>query len=515
MPTKRARPAEHAEAARLARELVEDLAALATALPGATPTRPEAADEPPSGTPPLVKFDLAGPRTMLENAERFLSPYLPADSRFRALKALVLRSLRIVTRDQSVFNAALYDTVRFSLLEIETALNRLAALATAVREAGRHAEESASRRSDELAAHLGTLESDSSNRLAALGQAFEEEARERRAAEGREAAARERMADDVHGSQRRLDAVERRLETDAAERSRDAERRDAAGAALRAELASVEEAARLARLEWSTLKSTFGSAATAGAGGAAKTPRTELSTTPLAVEPAPSGPAVGLDPGDPFRAGLYADFERSFRGSEEEIRRRQAADVALFSAAPGPVADVGCGRGEFLELLREAGREAIGCDANPVMAARAREKGLAVDAADLFDWLAARADGSLGGVTAYQVVEHLPPARVFDLVELALRKLAPGGTLLLETINPESLFAMKWFWMDLSHVRPYAGPSLAQLFSAAGLRDVRVDYRSPVPAVDALPPELADDGRFQPIARLLFAPQDYAVIGVA
>jgi O-antigen chain-terminating methyltransferase len=148
------------------------------------------------------------------------------------------------------------------------------------------------------------------------------------------------------------------------------------------------------------------------------------------------------------------------------------------------------------------------------MAARAKEKGLAVDAADLFAWLDGRPDGSLGGLTAFQVVEHLAPSQVFDLVELAARKLAPGGRVLLESVNPESLYAMRWFWMDLTHVRPVPAPSLAQLLKANGFKDVRVDFRSPVPEGEGLPADAAKDPRLAPVARLLFAPQDYAVTGV-
>jgi len=163
--------------------------------------------------------------------------------------------------------------------------------------------------------------------------------------------------------------------------------------------------------------------------------------------------------------------------------------------------------------LREAGIPAVGCDANGVMAARAREKGLDVDRADLFAWLAARPDASLGGVTAYQVVEHLPASRLFDLVELAAAKLAPGGVVLLETVNPESAYAMKWFWMDLTHVRPVPAPSLARLLSACGFRDVRIDWRSPVPAAEAPPAALGADPNLGPVVRLLFGPQDFAAIG--
>jgi O-antigen chain-terminating methyltransferase len=80
-------------------------------------------------------------------------------------------------------------------------------------------------------------------------------------------------------------------------------------------------------------------------------------------------------------------------------------------------------------------------------------------------------------------------------------------------VNPESVYAMKWFWMDLTHVRPVPAPSLARLLTASGFSDVRIDWRSPVPASEAPPAELADDPRLGPVVKLLFGPQDYAAIG--
>ena len=220
-----------------------------------------------------------------------------------------------------------------------------------------------------------------------------------------------------------------------------------------------------------------------------------------------------MDAGDPVRAGQYVSFEETFRGSEEEIGRRQAHDVERFRGVAGPVADLGCGRGEFLSALAAAGLAGLGCDANPLMAEHARSRGLAVDRADLLDWLAARPDGSLGGITAFQVVEHLPTDALFRLVDLATAKLTKGGILLLETVNPESVYAMKWFWMDLTHVRPVPGPSLAHLLTSAGFREVAVEYRSPVPERDRIPEPAAASAELSPVARLLFAPQDIAVVG--
>ncbi len=308
------------------------------------------------------------------------------------------------------------------------------------------------------------------------------------------------IAADLFRTQVRVDGMEKdrdRLSEASAAGVRTAEELRASLAALEARLAGEAEDLRHLKLEWSTLRSEIGS----------------LSGRPVKKGAAPARPPDAPAASDPIRAGIYVDFEEGFRGSEEEIRKRQEKDVALFRKAPGPVADLGCGRGEFLEALKAARIPGVGCDANPVMAARAKKKGLKVDRADLFEWLGARRKDSLGGIAAFQVVEHLPPARLYDLVELAAAKLAPGGIVLIETVNPESAYAMKWFWMDLTHVRPVPAPSLARLLSASGFRDVRIDWRSPVPDSEAPPAELRSDEKLGPMMRLLFGPQDYAVIG--
>jgi SAM-dependent methyltransferase len=434
------------DAAALARDLVSRLAAISASLssgldrpPGRTAGAGQATEAAPAA-------DFGAPLMVLENGARFVSPHLPGDARLRPLKALFLRILRIVTRDQTVFNSAVLEALRGTLVAADGAFREMADVSEA----------------------------------AARGRAALEEGLRlvsEEAARGREA-----LGSVLHETQLRVDGL-------AQAGSRHAE----ALAALERRIEEKYGEIRLLRLEWASLRSGLQAVSRPAA------PESAVSAAPSAA--------------DPLRAGLYVDFEEMFRGSEEEIRRRQEADAALFRGAPGPVADLGCGRGEFLEVLRAEGIPAVGCDANAVMAARAREKGLAVDGSDLFEWLAARPDGSLGGITAYQVVEHLPAVRLFDLVELAAAKLRAGGVVLLESVNPESAYAMKWFWMDLTHVRPVPAPSLARLLSASGFSDVRIDWRSPVPASEAPPPALADDPKLGPVVRLLFGPQDYAAIG--
>jgi O-antigen chain-terminating methyltransferase len=444
------------EVAALARDLVDRLTALSAAAASGL-DRPAAPYSSPA--PAGSSADFSGPRAVLENGSRFVSPHLPGDARLRRAKALLLRILRIVTRDQTVFNSAVLEALRGSIEVAEAGFRDAAAAAAGAADASMRRAESV---------------------LDAGLKAFREE-------HSRESAARNALGAEVVAALKRIDALEASgdiMAEAAAEFTAETGKR----------LVEAENALRQLRLEWTALRSDL------------------RSSRPAATPSAPVAAVPAAD--DPLRAGLYAGFEEVFRGSEEEIRARQQADVARFRGVPGPVADLGCGRGEFLEALKSVGVVGVGCDANPVMAARAREKGLEVDRADLFEWLAGRKDASLGGVTAFQVVEHLTPARLFDLVELAARKLAPGGRVLFETVNPESVYAMRWFWMDLTHVRPVPAPSLAQLLAGCGFREVSIDWRSPVPASDSLPASAAKDPAFAPIARLLFAPQDYAVTGV-
>jgi O-antigen chain-terminating methyltransferase len=465
------------DVAALARDLVRQIGAISSSLSSGLEARAGALPAGPgAGAGPAYEW----PRALLENAGRFVSPVLPAETALRPLKAALLRLLRVVTRDQTTFNSAVLEAVRGALLETETALRDVSASAGAARDAARRAEEAACRVVAEAAVRL-------SEAVAALEARLEAEAGGRAAVER-----------DLHAGLGRIDVLEKdrdtRFEALAREREKDSSEREES----RRRLDETREALRMLRLDWSSLRSNLQN---------------------VAVGSAPPG-AHGseekgaLRPDDPLRAGLYVDFEEHFRGSEAEIRERQNKDAALFRGAAGPVADLGCGRGEFLQALAAIGTKGIGCDANPVMAARAKEKNLAVDAADLFTWLAARPDGSLGGITAFQVVEHLAPSSLFTLVELASAKLAPGGRVLFETVNPESVYAMRWFWMDLTHVRPVPAPSLAQLLTASGFRDVRVDFRSPVPENEGLSAEAAKDPRLANVAKLLFAPQDYAVTGV-
>jgi len=164
----------------------------------------------------------------------------------------------------------------------------------------------------------------------------------------------------------------------------------------------------------------------------------------------------------------YRAFEDVFRGSEEFIRERQRRYLSIIGERQ-PVFDFGCGRGELLDLLRDAGIPFIGVDADAGMVARCHEKGHAdVIQADGLECLEQQPDGSLGVVFTAQVIEHLTETQLRRLLALALHKLTNDGLLIAETVNPHSLPALKTFWVDLSHQRPVFPEVALELCREAG-----------------------------------------------
>jgi SAM-dependent methyltransferase len=234
----------------------------------------------------------------------------------------------------------------------------------------------------------------------------------------------------------------------------------------------------------------------------------------LAEGRAPATRAAAAGPAGPssepeLPAGVYALFEERFRGSPADVARSQESYLQHLKGVPGPVLDVGCGRGEFLRMLAEAGRKGMGIESNPVSAAACRAAGLEVEEADAFEALSRRAAASAGAVVAFQVVEHWPPATIFRFLQEARRVLAPGGVLIAETINTDSLGALRAFFLDPTHVRPVPPAALRFLAEAAGFSEARIEYRAPLPASERLDENSENDRKLN---ALLFGAQDYALV---
>jgi SAM-dependent methyltransferase len=150
----------------------------------------------------------------------------------------------------------------------------------------------------------------------------------------------------------------------------------------------------------------------------------------------------------------YLAFEEIFRGSEDRVRASQEPYVDLLRDR-APVLDVGCGRGELLDLLRDADVEYRGVDVDGGMVARCRSKGHeSVVEANAIEYLESLPECSLGAVFSAQLIEHLPEDDLRRLIELARSRLRPGGLFVAETVNPHCPRALKAFWLDLTHQHP-------------------------------------------------------------
>lgn len=227
--------------------------------------------------------------------------------------------------------------------------------------------------------------------------------------------------------------------------------------------------------------------------------------------------ARGFDP-------WYANdrFEDEFRGSRAELLDRYEDLAARFDGC-SPVVDLGCGRGEFLELLGRRGTTATGIELDQALVDSCVGRGLDVEQGDAVAWLASAPGGSLGGISLVQVIEHLTANQRAEIVRLAADKLRPGGRILIETVNPQSLYVFSHaFYADPTHDRPVHPAYLDFLLKEAGFTQISIEWRSPPAEEESLVTVKGDehDGdvvdaantNAERVNRILFGPQDYAII---
>jgi SAM-dependent methyltransferase len=214
-------------------------------------------------------------------------------------------------------------------------------------------------------------------------------------------------------------------------------------------------------------------------------------------------------------AAASTRFVDTFRGTRTEILGR-AADYVPWLAAAGPVLDLGCGRGELLEALRDAGVEAQGVDSDPAMVAACRRLGLPAAVGDALATLRGRTPGSLGAVTCIHVFEHLPAAAWMSIVEAAAAALRPGGLLLVESPNPDSLrVGAGLFWADPTHRAPVHPQALEFVLRALGFEVLETELLRPFPADQALARSSQPEAVRELAGRLdawLSGPRDYVVL---
>ncbi|HEX7530091.1 MAG TPA: class I SAM-dependent methyltransferase, partial [Pyrinomonadaceae bacterium] len=173
-----------------------------------------------------------------------------------------------------------------------------------------------------------------------------------------------------------------------------------------------------------------------------------------------------------------------------------------------PIVDLGCGRGEWLELLNEAGFRAFGVERNSVFLDRCRELGLDVRESDALTCLRGLPDDSLSAVTGFHIIEHLQIDVLIGLLDEIVRVLHPGGVVIFETPNPDNvLVGSNYFYFDPTHRNPLPSLLMKLLLESRGLHRIEVTN---LHAADRV--RLAGDNdltvRFN---ELFYGPMDYAI----
>jgi SAM-dependent methyltransferase len=207
---------------------------------------------------------------------------------------------------------------------------------------------------------------------------------------------------------------------------------------------------------------------------------------------------------------LYAAFEDQFRGDPKEIRERLKYYLPFFQelGKTTDILDLGCGSGDWLDLLRDEGLQARGVEINTVMLDACRARRLEVVEADMLAYLHGLPDSSVNVVTAFHLIEHIPFETMLELFEEVRRVLKPEGLVMLETPSPENLVVAACnFYSDPTHHKPVYPHTLTFVLKNMGFTDVRLQFLHPVEGS----PFTGND-RLEPLHMWFYGPRDYAVI---
>ena len=223
------------------------------------------------------------------------------------------------------------------------------------------------------------------------------------------------------------------------------------------------------------------------------------------------------DEGNHVLDALYVSFEDQFRGTRADIKERLSVYLPILQKAPlgsetAPILDVGCGRGEWLEVLQEAGLRGQGVDRNRVLVEQCQQRGLGVVEGDGLAYLRSVPDASLGAVTGFHIIEHLPLEGLIKLLDETVRVLIPGGVAIFETPNPQNvLVGSHNFYLDPTHRNPLPSSVMQFIAEARGLCRVKIIELHPYPVASHVQEtHLEVAQRFN---EYFYGPQDYGVVG--
>lgn len=207
---------------------------------------------------------------------------------------------------------------------------------------------------------------------------------------------------------------------------------------------------------------------------------------------------------------FFASFDEQFRGGREAIKERLKVYLSYLPVEDSaPVVDLGCGRGEWLELLKDMGLAATGVELNSLLVQACHERGLNVIEQDLFGYLGALPDASVGVVSAFHVVEHLSIKDLVSLLNETMRVLKPGGKLIIETPNPRNVLVGSCnFYFDPTHRNPLPSEVLELMVETRGFEAIEVLPLNPSNAM----PVPGDAEIVQRFNQYFYGPMDYGLI---
>ncbi len=221
---------------------------------------------------------------------------------------------------------------------------------------------------------------------------------------------------------------------------------------------------------------------------------------------------------------IYFDLEESLRGNETDIALRQSIYLDYLRDKE-PVIDIGCGRGEMLELLSQNGIKAIGIDNNTLMVNYCRKKGLQVEKDDALNFLLKAEKGSLGAIFASHLIEHLDTDNLLNFLLLSMEKLRNNGVIILETPNAVGLYTLgQSFYLDITHIKPIHPLTLKLILEAVGFKILKLQYLSDWDKSIQLKDLPSDSGtlnkeileaiqvNFNKLNEIIFLPRDYCIV---
>ena len=212
---------------------------------------------------------------------------------------------------------------------------------------------------------------------------------------------------------------------------------------------------------------------------------------------------------DPQMEKLYVALEDRFRGSRAEIKER-FREYLPYVKESAPVIDLGCGRGEWVELLTESGIQARGVESNPLQVRQCTDRGLDVVEKDLFVYLQTLSDNSAGAITGFHIIEHVSFNALVMLLNEVLRILRPGGVAIFETPNPENVIVgSNYFYLDPTHRHPLPTELMEFLFKNRGFENVELLMLHPWES-GRVPGDGLLTERFN---GYFYGPMDYAIVG--